>query len=88
PSTPHKTSRLFITSKFCLHHYPPKNLQTAYETTLKKLNLHYLHFYLIHSPPTHQPLIIHTSQRIQHLYKHNKVKNIPLTNFNVQHLQP
>ncbi|WP_313955792.1 aldo/keto reductase, partial [Staphylococcus saprophyticus] len=31
---------------------------------------------------------MHTSQHIKHLYKHNKLKNIPLTNFNLQHLQP
>lgn len=86
-STGLKRSDLFITSKLWLDDYGRKNVETAYETSLKKLNLDYLDLYLMHWPGTDEAFMIDTWQGMEDLYKDNKVKNIGVSNFNVEHLE-
>ncbi|PTI68462.1 aldo/keto reductase [Staphylococcus succinus] len=80
-------SDLFITSKLWLADYGRTNVATAYETSLKKLGLDYLDLYLMHWPGTDEALMIDTWQGMEDLYKEDKVKNIGVSNFNVEHFE-
>lgn len=80
-------SDLFITSKLWLADYGRNNVATAYETSLKKLGLDYLDLYLMHWPGTDEALMIDTWQGMEDLYKEDKVKNIGVSNFNVEHFE-
>lgn len=80
-------SDLFITSKLWLADYGRNNVATAYETSLKKLGLDYLDLYLMHWPSTDEALMIDTWQGMEDLYKEDKVKNIGVSNFNVEHFE-
>ncbi|SCS33858.1 aldo/keto reductase [Staphylococcus caeli] len=82
-----KRSDLFITSKLWLADYGRENVAEAYETSLKKLGLDYLDLYLMHWPGTDEAVMIDTWQGMEDLYKENKVKNIGVSNFNVEHLE-
>ncbi|WP_436859735.1 aldo/keto reductase [Staphylococcus caeli] len=82
-----KRSDLFITSKLWLDDYGRTNVAEAYETSLKKLGLDYLDLYLMHWPGTDEAVMIDTWQGMEDLYKENKVKNIGVSNFNVEHLE-
>lgn len=86
-STGLKRSDLFITSKLWLDGYGRQNVADAYETSLNKLGLDYLDLYLMHWPGTDEALMIDTWQGMEDLYKNNKVKNIGVSNFNVEHLE-
>ncbi|PTI73774.1 aldo/keto reductase [Staphylococcus succinus] len=80
-------SDLFITSKLWLADYGRNNVATAYETSLKKLGLDYLDLYLMHWPGTDEALMIDTWQGMEDLYKEDRVKNIGVSNFNVEHFE-
>ncbi|MEJ7451770.1 aldo/keto reductase [Staphylococcus xylosus] len=86
-STGLKRSDLFITSKLWLDDYGRQNVADAYETSLNKLGLDYLDLYLMHWPGTDEALMIDTWQGMEDLYKNDKVKNIGVSNFNVEHLE-
>ncbi|WP_039067013.1 aldo/keto reductase [Staphylococcus shinii] len=86
-STGLKRSDLFITSKLWLDDYGRQNVANAYETSLNKLGLDYLNLYLMHWPGTDEALMIDTWQGMEDLYKNDKVKNIGVSNFNVEHLE-
>ncbi|PTI60733.1 aldo/keto reductase, partial [Staphylococcus shinii] len=86
-STGLKRSDLFITSKLWLDDYGRQNVANAYETSLNKLGLDYLDLYLMHWPGTDEALMIDTWQGMEDLYKNDKVKNIGVSNFNVEHLE-
>ncbi|RMI86527.1 aldo/keto reductase [Staphylococcus pseudoxylosus] len=86
-STGLKRSDLFITSKLWLDDYGRQNVADAYETSLNKLGLDYLDLYLIHWPGTDEALMIDTWQGMEDLYKNDKVKNIGVSNFNIEHLE-
>ncbi|WP_436951903.1 aldo/keto reductase [Staphylococcus shinii] len=86
-STGLKRSDLFITSKLWLDDYGRQNVANAYETSLNKLGLNYLDLYLMHWPGTDEALMIDTWQGMEDLYKNDKVKNIGVSNFNVEHLE-
>lgn len=86
-STELKRSDLFITSKLWLDDYGRQNVADAYETSLNKLGLDYLDLYLMHWPGTDEALMIDTWQGMEDLYKNDKVKNIGVSNFNVEHLE-
>ncbi|MDW8568564.1 aldo/keto reductase [Staphylococcus shinii] len=86
-STGLKRSDLFITSKLWLEDYGRQNVANAYETSLNKLGLDYLDLYLMHWPGTDEALMIDTWQGMEDLYKNDKVKNIGVSNFNVEHLE-
>lgn len=78
---------LFITSKLWLDHYGKDNVQVGYETSLKLLGLDYLDLYLIHWPGTDQSLMIKTWEGMEALYNDGKVKNIGISNFDIEHLE-
>lgn len=78
---------LFITSKLWLDHYGKDNVQVGYETSLKLLGLDYLDLYLIHWPGTDQSLMIETWEGMEALYNDGKVKNIGVSNFDIEHLE-
>ncbi|MEB7998588.1 aldo/keto reductase [Staphylococcus saprophyticus] len=78
---------LFITSKLWLDHYGKDNVQVGYETSLKLLGLDYLDLYLIHWPGTNQSLMIETWEGMEALYNDGKVKNIGVSNFDIEHLE-
>ncbi|MEB8149004.1 aldo/keto reductase [Staphylococcus xylosus] len=86
-STGLKRSDLFITSKLWLDDYGRQNVADAYETSLNKLGLDYLDLYLMHWPGTDEALMIDTWQGMEDLYKNDKVKNIGVSNFNIEHLE-
>ncbi|PHK50852.1 aldo/keto reductase [Staphylococcus edaphicus] len=86
-STGLKRSDLFITSKLWLADYGRNNVAAAYETSLNKLKLEYLDLYLMHWPGTDEALMIDTWQGMEDLYKDDKVKNIGVSNFNIEHLE-
>ncbi|RIN29155.1 aldo/keto reductase, partial [Staphylococcus succinus] len=73
--------------KLWLADYGRNNVATAYETSLKKLGLDYLDLYLMHWPGTDEALMIDTWQGMEDLYKEDKVKNIGVSNFNVEHFE-
>ncbi|NWK84961.1 aldo/keto reductase [Staphylococcus sp. GSSP0090] len=78
---------LFITSKLWLDDYGRDNVQVGYETSLKLLGLDYLDLYLIHWPGTDQSLMIETWKGMEALYNEGKVKNIGVSNFDIEHLE-
>ncbi|MGW7976170.1 aldo/keto reductase [Staphylococcus xylosus] len=86
-STGLKRSDLFITSKLWLDDYGRQNVADAYETSLNKLGLDYLDLYLMHWPGIDEALMIDTWQGMEDLYKNDKVKNIGVSNFNIEHLE-
>ncbi|UTB81419.1 aldo/keto reductase [Staphylococcus carnosus] len=78
---------LFITSKLWLDDFGRDNVAKGYETSLKNLGLDYLDLYLIHWPGTDNDLMIDTWKGMEDLYNAGKVKNIGVSNFNVEHLE-
>ncbi|MGW7932360.1 aldo/keto reductase [Staphylococcus xylosus] len=86
-STGLKRSDLFITSKLWLDDYGRQNVADAYETSINKLGLDYLDLYLMHWPGTDEALMIDTWQGMEDLYKNDKVQNIGVSNFNIEHLE-
>ncbi|MFB2002448.1 aldo/keto reductase [Staphylococcus warneri] len=82
-----KRDDLFITSKLWLEDYGRENVEQAYENSLKRLDLDYLDLYLMHWPGTNEALMIDTWQGMEDLYKQERVKNIGVSNFNVDHFE-
>lgn len=82
-----KREDLFITSKLWLEDYGRENVEQAYENSLKRLDLDYLDLYLMHWPSTNEALMIDTWQGMEDLYKQERVKNIGVSNFNVDHFE-
>lgn len=82
-----KRSDLFITSKLWLADYGRNNVADAYNKSLERLGLDYLDLYLMHWPGTDEALMIDTWQGMEDLYKQDKVKNIGVSNFNVEHFE-
>ena len=55
---------------------------------MKRLDLDYLDLYLMHWPGTNEEaLMIDTWQGMEDLYKQERVKNIGVSNFNVDHFE-
>lgn len=86
-STGLKREDLFITSKLWLEDFGRTNVEDAYEGSLKRLGLDYLDLYLMHWPGTNEALMIDTWQGMEDLYKQDRVKNIGVSNFNVDHFE-
>ncbi|MGJ5650415.1 aldo/keto reductase [Staphylococcus warneri] len=86
-STGLKREDLFITSKLWLEDFGRENVEQAYENSLKRLDLDYLDLYLMHWPGTNEALMIDTWQGMEDLYKQERVKNIGVSNFNVDHFE-
>lgn len=78
---------LFITSKLWLDQYGKDNVIKGYQTSIDNLGLDYLDLYLIHWPGTDEALTIDTWKGMEALYEAGKVKNIGVSNFNIEHLE-
>lgn len=78
---------LFITSKLYFEDFGRENVAKAYETSINKLGLDYLDLYLVHWPGTNEAIMIDTWKGMEDLYKDDKVKNIGVSNFNVEHFE-
>ncbi|QHW36907.1 aldo/keto reductase [Staphylococcus ursi] len=77
---------LFITSKLWLTDYGRENVAAAYQASLDRLGLDYLDLYLVHWPGLDEDVMIDTWKGMEDLYHDQKVKNIGVSNFNVEHL--
>ncbi len=80
-------SDLFITSKLWFDDFGRGNVEKAYDTSLENLDLDYLDLYLVHWPGTDEELMIQTWQEMEHLYNNERVENIGVSNFTIQHLE-
>jgi len=78
---------LFITSKIWIDDYGKDNVQKAYEKSLNLLGLDYLDLYLMHWPGTDLDLLLNTWEGMENLYNQQLVKNIGVSNFNIDHLE-
>lgn len=78
---------LFITSKLWFDSFGKDNVEQGYQTSIDNLGLDYLDLYLIHWPGTDESVMIETWKGMEALYKSGKVKNIGVSNFNIEHLE-
>lgn len=78
---------LFITSKLWFDDFGKNNVIRGYERSLNNLGLNYLDLYLVHWPGIDEALMIDTWLGMEKLYKDGKVKNIGVSNFNIDHLE-
>lgn len=78
---------LFVTTKLWMSDYGRESVQVAYEASLQRLGLDYVDLYLIHWPGIDSALIVETWKAMEALYNEGKVKNIGVSNFNVNHLE-
>ncbi|MDG0842061.1 aldo/keto reductase [Staphylococcus equorum] len=78
---------LFITSKLWFDSFGKENVEKGYQTSINNLGLDYLDLYLIHWPGTDESVMIETWKGMEALYESGKVKNIGVSNFNIDHLE-
>lgn len=78
---------LFITSKLWFDSFGKDNVEQGYQTSIDNLGLDYLDLYLIHWPGTDESVMIDTWKGMEALYESGKVKNIGVSNFNIEHLE-
>lgn len=78
---------LFITSKLWFDSFGRDNVEQGYQTSIDNLGLDYLDLYLIHWPGTDESVMIETWKGMEALYGSGKVKNIGVSNFNIEHLE-
>ncbi|MEK4563042.1 aldo/keto reductase [Staphylococcus sp. FSL K6-3157] len=78
---------LFITSKLWFDSFGKENVEKGYQTSINNLGLDYLDLYLIHWPGTDESVMIETWKGMEALYESGKVKNIGVSNFNIEHLE-
>ena len=78
---------LFITSKLWFDSFGKGNVEQGYQTSIDNLGLDYLDLYLIHWPGTDESVMIETWKGMEALYESGKVKNIGVSNFNIEHLE-
>jgi diketogulonate reductase-like aldo/keto reductase len=80
-------SDLFVTSKVWLSDYGFDTTIAAYNASLERLGLDYLDLYLIHWPGQDNQAFIDTWKAMEQLYNDGKVRNIGVSNFNIEHLE-
>lgn len=76
---------IFITSKVWNDQQGYDSTLKAYKESLKKLEMDYLDMYMVHWPV--KETRINTYQAIETLYKKNKIKNIGVCNYLIEHLK-
>lgn len=82
----HDREKLFITSKVAKWNLSYEGILSACDNSLKRLNTDYVDLYLLHQPKddkNYEPLM----KALGELYAAGKVKNIGVSNFNVEHMQ-
>lgn len=80
-----KREELFVTSKVWNNHLTYEETITAFEETLKRLELDYLDLYLIHWPG--KAAFKESWQALEDLYTAGKIKAIGVSNFEIHHLE-
>ncbi|MGR3742314.1 aldo/keto reductase [Companilactobacillus sp. DQM5] len=75
---------LFITSKVWNADHGYEETKSAFEKTMKKLDLDYLDLYLIHWPSDNY---VETWKAMEEFYKEGRIKSIGVSNFQIHHLQ-
>lgn len=80
-----KREELFVTSKVWNNHLTYAETITAFEETLKRLELDYLDLYLIHWPG--KAAFKESWQALEDLYTAGKIKAIGVSNFEIHHLE-
>lgn len=80
-----KREELFVTSKVWNNHLTYAETITAFEETLKRLELDYLDLYLIHWPG--KDAFKESWQALEELYAAGKIKAIGVSNFEIHHLE-
>ena len=80
-----KREDLFVTSKVWNNHLTYEETITAFEETLKRLELDYLDLYLIHWPG--KAAFKESWQALEELYSAGKIKAIGVSNFEIHHLE-
>lgn len=80
-----KREELFVTSKVWNNHLTYAETITAFEETLKRLELDYLDLYLIHWPG--KAAFKESWQALEDLYAAGKIKAIGVSNFEIHHLE-
>lgn len=80
-----KREDLFVTSKVWNDHLTYAETITAFEETLKRLELDYLDLYLIHWPG--KAAFKESWQALEELYSAGKIKAIGVSNFEIHHLE-
>lgn len=86
----HKTVKredLFITTKLWNDDQGYDSTLTAFETSMKKLELDYLDLYLVHWPSPHREKYVQTWKALIELQKRGRVKSIGVSNFHKTHLE-
>ncbi len=78
---------LFITTKLWLDDYGYEEAQAAYQASLDRLGLDYVDLYLLHWPGQDTQLYIDSWKGLEKLYNDGKVRNIGVSNFNIEHLE-
>lgn len=78
---------LFITSKLWLDDFGYNQVVQGYEQSITNLGLDYLDLYLMHWPGANSTLMVETWQGMEALYQTKKVRNIGVSNFNIEHLE-
>ena len=81
-----KREDLFITSKVWPNHLSYKNVLRACAGSLRRLGTDYLDLYLIHWPNPFLPMN-ETFRALNQLVREGKVRNIGVSNFNLQRLK-
>ena len=85
---------IMVTTKLWRENLGYENTKKAFETSLKKLDLDYIDLYLIHWPANAknyddwEKTNNETWQAMEELVKEGKIKNIGVSNFWPEHLEP
>lgn len=78
---------LFISTKLKCGFHKYEDTLSEFNKSMKKLQVDYLDLYLIHWPCPEHNLYTEAWRAMEHLYKEGYVKNIGLSNFDVEHVE-
>ena len=79
--------QLFITTKLWNDRHGAKSALTAFEESLKRLQLDYVDLYLIHWPTPRANLYVETWRAFAEIKNSGRAKSIGVSNFKISHLE-